>query len=179
VIVVGIDPSLTATGISVITETDIRTARAGTGSIDSTAVRLVRKRIRTTLALIMQNIPVVADLFVIESPSMRSQYGLHNQRVGLYWMLVDQLLARGEVVEVTSKGRAKYATGNGNADKKAVKTAMRAAFPGVQIPDDNVADSLALALMGSRHLGYPLDGALPKKHLEAMANPAWPTTKGI
>ncbi|MBK0296274.1 hypothetical protein IAE22_29375 [Bacillus sp. S34] len=43
------------------------------------------------------------------------------------------------------------------------------------VPDDNVADSLALALMGARHLGRPLDGALTRDHLKAMGAPSWPT----
>jgi hypothetical protein len=55
---------------------------------------------------------------------------------------------------------------------------MRALFPGVQIPDNNVADSLSLALAGARYLGNPLDGALTQKKTEAWAAVAWPTTKG-
>lgn len=109
---------------------------------------------------------------------MRSKFGQPHERAGLFWFLVDQLLARGEVVVVTPKGRAKYATGNGNSDKTAVKAAMRAGFPGVQIPDDNVADSMALALMGIRHLGAPLDVVTPKQ-LEAMGAVSWPDMKGM
>lgn len=180
-IVIGIDPSLTCTGITAIDGESIRTARSRTSPPADTSPREVRRRIRTSLRRTLDQlpIPVVGQrmLFVIEGPAMASKFGQPHERAGLFWMLVDQLLARGEVVVVTPKGRAKYATGNGNAKKPDVVKAMRAAFPGVLIPDDNVADSLALALMGVRHLGRPLDGDLAKKHLEAMGAPSWPNPK--
>ena len=176
-IVTGLDLSLTATGITVIDGSDITTSRARTDSCDDD-VRMVRKRIRTAHHLIMQRLPE-SGLFVIEGPSYNSKFGKPHERAGLWWMVVDSVLTRGEVAVVPPQSRAMYATGSGAANKAAVRAAMRAAFPGVQIPDDNVADSLALALMGSRHLGHLLDGALPKKHLEAMSKVLWPTTKGI
>jgi Holliday junction resolvasome RuvABC endonuclease subunit len=175
VIVVGIDPSLTKTGIAVIEGGEIRTARSTTQKTDSTP-REVRRRIRTSLRRTLDQMPA-AGLFVIEGPSMASKFGQPHERAGLFWFLVDQLLPRGEVVVVSPKGRAKYATGNGNADKADVKRAMKASFPGVPIPDDNVADALALALMGVRHLGAPLDVAGPKQ-LEAFAAVAWPRIEG-
>lgn len=177
-IVVGIDPSLTCTGITIIDGTAIVTGRSRTSKPADSTPREVRRRIRTSLRRTLDQLPVKAELFVLEGPSMASKFGQPHERAGLFWMLVDQLLARGEVVVVTPKGRAKYATGNGNAKKPDVVKAMRAAFPGVLIPDDNVADSLALALMGVRHLGRPLDGDLAKKHLEAMDAPSWPNPKG-
>ncbi|ROS62171.1 Holliday junction resolvasome RuvABC endonuclease subunit [Frigoribacterium sp. PhB160] len=178
-IVVGIDPSLSCTGI--VTADDwggIVTGRAKTQTPPTQTLRARRRRTRTALARILDQLPQRVDLFVVEAPSPRSQFGSHNDRVGLYWLLVDQLLARADVAEVLPKTRAKYATGNGNADKAAVKTAMRAAFPHVPVPDDNVADALALALMGLRHLGSPLDGELTPKHLDAMDAPSWPTPEG-
>lgn len=178
-IVVGIDPSLSCTGI--VTADDwggITTARAKTSTPPTSTLRARRRRARMALSRILAALPPHVDLFVIESPSPRSQHGSHNDRVGLYWLLVDQLLARADVAEVSPKTRAKYATGNGNSDKAAVKTAMRSAFPHVPVPDDNVADALALALMGLRHRGSPLDGELTQKHLDAMDAPSWPTPEG-
>lgn len=178
-IVVGIDPSLSCTGIVTADHWGgIVPARARTSTPATQTLRARRDRSRLALSRILLQLPKRVDLFVIEAPSPRSQFGSHNDRVGLYWLLVDQLLARADVAEVLPKSRAKYATGNGNADKAAVKSAMRAAFPHVEIADDNVADALALALMGLRHLGSPLDGQLTAPHLVPMAAVAWPTSEG-
>ena len=178
-IVVGIDPSLTCTGVAVAGDDGvIATGRARTQPPTVTTVRSRRRRIRMALSQTLLLVPQRIDLVVIEAPSPRSQLGQHNERVGLYWLLVDQLLSRSDVVEVLPPTRALYATGNGRADKALVKGSMRAAFPHGPVPDDNVADALALALMGLRHLGSPLDGELTKDHLRAMGTPSWPTTKG-
>lgn len=174
-VVVGIDPSLTCTGITVVDGTDITTSRSRTGTTDG-SVREVRRRIRTSLQRTLLILPPRA-LFVIEGPALASKFGQPHERAGLFWFLVDQCLPRGEVVVVAPKTRAMYATGNGNGKKSEVVSAMRAAFPGVQIPDDNVADSLALAAMGCRSMGFPIDGDLTTKQLSAMAAPAWPTKK--
>lgn len=178
-IVVGIDPSLSCTGIVAADEWGgIVTNRAKTTTPSTSTLRARRRRTRLALSRILAALPARVDLFVIESPSPRSQHGSHNDRVGLYWLLVDQLLARADVAEVGPKTRAKYATSNGNADKAAVKTAMKSAFPHVPIPDDNVADALALALMGLRHLDSPIDGEITKKQTEAMDAVSWPTDEG-
>lgn len=172
-IVVGIDPSLACTGLAFIEGDQVSTSRVRTSNLGGGLVSR-RRRIRMAHAQIMLQMPERA-LFVVERPSERSQFGNHNERVALYWFLVDALLPRGPVVEVGPTGRAKYATGNGRAKKPAVVAAMRALYSRDLVPDDNVADSLTLALMGARHLGRPLDGALTRDHLKAMDAPSWPT----
>ena len=44
--------------------------------------------------------------------------------------------------------------------------------------DNNMVDGLALAAMGARHLGCPLETSLPSTHLDAMNGVLWPTMKG-
>lgn len=100
------------------------------------------------------------------------------ERAWLWGFLVDQLVPRGHVVQVRTKTRAKYASGSGNADKKTVLAAVRESFPGVHVPDDNVADALALAAMGARWGGAPIDGALMKSQTDAMSAVVWPTREG-
>jgi Holliday junction resolvasome RuvABC endonuclease subunit len=175
--VVGIDPSLSCTGLAIVDENGgVWTGRATTTTVDMVLPER-RRRIRLALSRILVQLPPQADLFVLEAPSQHSQMGNHNDRVGLYWLLVDQLLARGRVAEVNPMTRAMYATGNGNGKKKDVLAAMRALPLDAAIPDDNVADALALALMGARYLGIPADGDLDQKHLRAMGTPSWPTTE--
>lgn len=172
--VTGIDASLTCTGVAVAAGGDVlelRRVRTPTGPQTLVAQRA---RVRRVLTQVLEVAPS-SGLYVVESPSLQSKFGLRIERIGLFWMLVDQLLARGPVVTVTPKGRAKYASGNGNAKKPEVLAAMRERFPGLQIPDDNVADALALVGMGARHLGEPIDGVLGKQYTEPMVKVTWPT----
>lgn len=172
-IAVGIDPSLACTGIAVISGSEITTSRAkttdsGGGVLDR------RRRIREAVARTLNAIPARVDVTVIEVPNAQQQYGNLRERIAIYYFLVDQLAARGPVVEVGPKQRAKLAAGNGNAAKKAVLTAMRATYPDVPIADDNVADALALAAAGAAWLGQPTQDYTPKQQ-EAHAAIAWPT----
>ncbi|MBK0296185.1 hypothetical protein IAE22_28580, partial [Bacillus sp. S34] len=105
-IVVGIDPSLACTGLSFIDGDHVWTSRVRTANLGGGLVSR-RRRIRQAHAQIMLQMPERA-LFVIERPSERSQFGQHNERVALYWFLIDALLPRGPVVEVGPTGRAKY-----------------------------------------------------------------------
>lgn len=171
---VGIDPSLTCTGIAVIDRGTITTCRArthdnGSGVLDR------RLRIREAVARTLTFIPPRVDVSVIEVPNAQHQFGALRERIAVYYFLVDQLAVRGPVVEVGPKQRAKLAAGNGNADKKTVLAAMRATYPDERIPDDNVADALALAAAGAAWLGHPTQTYTTKQN-EAHAAIAWPTT---
>lgn len=184
--VLGIDLSLTATGIAIVTadtshpwEIRNRTPRievrtiASTGRSDAT---LHQRRAR------LQNIgdAVIAaahgaDIAVIESPSLgQARQGGQLDRHGLWWLVTDRLIGRGiPVATVTPAGRAKYATGKGNAGKTDVLLAVDRRYPAAEITDDNQADALVLAAMGCRHLGHPIDD-MPKAHLSAMDAVVWP-----
>lgn len=153
-VAVGIDPSLTCTGLAIINTVtgEITTRRVRTSNTGS-SLRDRRDRIREAISGILAPIPTRVGVTVIETPSHRQQYGAQNERVALFWWLVDQLMARGPVVEVAPPQRAKLATGSGRAGKDDVVAAIRAAHPGVPIPDDNVADALALADAGAHWLG--------------------------
>ncbi len=170
-IAVGVDPSLTCTGVAVIDDGDIRTQRIV--SPNSGATLLARRtRIRRAIDGILKVIPARVD--VTEVPHSRQQFGAQNERIALYWFLVDQLLARGPVVEVAPSQRAKLASGSGRATKDDVVTALRAAFPAARIPDDNVADALGLAWAGARWAGIKTPDYLPGQE-EAFARLAWPS----
>lgn len=153
-IAVGIDPSLTCTGVALIdTATGEVTTRRVKTDPAGTSLRARRDRIRRAIAGILAPMPARVGVTVIETPSHRQQYGAQNERSALFWWLVDQLIARGPVVEVAPPQRAKLATGSGRASKDDVVAAIRAAHPGVHVPDDNVADALALADAGAHWLG--------------------------
>lgn len=174
-IAVGIDPSLACTGVAIIDTTSgrITTQRVITPNMGGD-LRARRDRLRRAIAGTLAPIGPVVGVTVIEVPFAAKQFGAHDQRLALYWWLVDQLLARGPVVEVKPPQRAKLATGRGNDSKKTVLTAMRTAYPEVRIPDDNVADALALAAAGARWLGHPTQAYTPDQEA-VYARLDWPT----
>ena len=176
-IVVGLDVSLTRTGVCVI-DTELRQIVLATRvASPSTGPALLarRSRIRKCVDGVLMFIPPHTDLVVLEQPlpPVGGKAGLQIERGGAYWMLVDQLAPRTALVEVHPRTRAKFATGNGNASKDDVVAAMRAAFPDARIADDNVADAVALAAAGARWLGAPLMELSPKQD-EAYGAVPWP-----
>jgi hypothetical protein len=50
---------------------------------------------------------------------------------------------------------------------------MRAKYPGLVIPDDNTADALALAAMGARYSGVPIDGPPSPQQTQVMRALRW------
>jgi len=175
---VGIDPSLKHCGFAnVVSPFAPFTATFPTESLDNSLKDLQRRIRYITGRVLHASGPSV--LTVIESPIIpRHGSGEVLERAWLFGFLVDQMLLRGPVVAVHPMTRAKYATGKGRASKPEVLAAMRAKFPDQVIADDNEADALALCAMGSRFLGYPIDGEPSKAQLEAMRAVRWqPTPK--
>ncbi|MGX9346603.1 hypothetical protein [Microbacterium sp. KNMS] len=114
-------------------------------------------------------------LVVVEAPSHGSRFGNPHERAGLWWRVVQYLVRRGDLVAtVAPKTRAKYATGDGNADKRKVLAAMPARYPFVHVRDDNLADGLALAALGWRALGRPVEAIYEKSMDEAVRTVRWP-----
>jgi hypothetical protein len=98
-----------------------------------------------------------------------------HDRSGLWWLVVNGLFANDvPVVEITPNQRAKYATGKGTDDKDKVLAAVIRRYPDVDVTGNDVADALALAAMGRRRLGRPLEESLPKPNLEVMDKVRWP-----
>lgn len=174
-IAVGIDPSLVCTGLAILSDTDKPITRRIATASTGTDLRSKRDRIRKAIAGILAPIPARVDITVIEVPHSRQQFGAQNERIALYYFIVDQLLARGPVVEVAPSSRAKLATGSGQASKDEVVAAMRTMHPTAVIQDDNVADALALATAGARWAGMTFPYT-PEQEI-AHARLAWPTTR--
>jgi hypothetical protein len=177
VIVAGLDLSLANTGVTVIRDGQTLLHRIDEEA-DGSPLQAWR-RIKASAGRIVGRVPTDA-LVVLEGPSWGSKFGKPDERHAQRWIVRGTLLERGHQVVVVSPGtRAKYAANSGNADKKAVLAAMRARHPDLRIRDHNVADSLALAAMGARYLGEPIDGAPSKQQTEAMDAVSWPISEGI
>lgn len=171
--VIGLDLSLTCTGLVIadgkrVGVRLIRSKPLGTALIDR------KRRLQGIADGIWQSWERVPDLVVVEAPIMaaasRSSSGSAHDRSGLWWRIVDTLIAGCiPVLEVPPACRAKYATGKGNASKGAVIDAVARRYPDVPTGgDDNLADALILAAIGRRLLADPLEDSLPAANLAAL-----------
>lgn len=117
--------------------------------------------------------PLDPRLVAIEGPSLGNRQGSQFDRSGLWWLVVSALQAGGiPVLVVPPKTRAKYATGNGNADKATVVAHVveqYGDFCGRRIANDNEADAVVLAAIGARYIGRPQEDDLPESNLSAMS----------
>lgn len=158
--VVGVDPSLTGTGVACATlnrdgsvswESFTVKSKASAPSIAARMKRLSWIK-RSALARL-----VPGSLMVIEAPAYSRSQGSRHERSGLWWLIVDLATEKGSrAVEVSPTARAKYATGRGNASKAEVVAAVSARY-GVVPANDNEADAIALAALGFRLAGFPIE----------------------
>lgn len=189
----GVDTSLLATGCALVHFGDPldvaywETWRAKAPTPADQSVAAERRRLRVIIREVLAVLPDRLDVSVIEGPAPSAKVsGKADERSGLRWMLIDQLLARGPVVKVDPQTRAVLAWGRGMPRRKPgqssdqakapVLEAVRAMVPGAHVPDHNVADAVALALAGAHHLGMPVEYSAAQ--ISAHAKVAWPGEGG-
>jgi len=191
-VVLGFDTSLTVTGCARV-EVGVGASgqvealdwcwwRARAGKPEQDTVESRRRRQRVMLREILALCPDVHDLAVVEGPAMGAKHAaLADERAGLRWMLIDQLLARGPVVLVSPSTRALLGGGSGRARKPAVHAGVRRVFPAAEIPVSgegrfDVADAVVLAAMGAHAVGMPWPVGLAADQRTAFAKVAWPVS---
>lgn len=165
--VIGLDLSLTCTGVALPDGTCIRLRPSRCG-----VERLAwyREQIRTlTVADI--------DLVVIEDYAF-SQRGAHSHELGELGGVVRLQLHDFGVpfAAVVPSSLKKYATGKGNADKGAVLAAAirRLDYEG---SSNDEADALWLRCMGLDQCGQYVVPPVPQTHRDALIKVAWPDVK--
>lgn len=174
-VVVGLDLSLTATGVARVDyfegnrgSHEVQTVRSKGAKVDSLEARNIR------LAHLAGQFETYCGgprrHVAVESPSHGSTNGHHHDRSGLWWLTVNALLNAGaRVYEVAPTQVKKYATGKGNASKAEVMIAAVKRYPEFDIANDNEADAVILAAFLARALGQPIEEiAPPKTHLLAL-----------
>jgi Holliday junction resolvasome RuvABC endonuclease subunit len=184
--VVGIDLSLTSTGLASAGD-EVKLARIRSAAPKTPRHPRTNKPLPPTLEQRRERLGLLCakiltfvmleepNLVCIEAPAYSSNVGSMHDRSGLWWLVVNGLFANGiPVTEITPTQRAKYATGKGTNDKDKVLAAVIRRYPDIEVTGNDVADALALAAMGRRRLGQPLEESLPKPNLEAMVNVRWP-----
>lgn len=171
--IIGIDPSLTGTGLAYLDTDDhlVIPTETLTSKPNGTTLDDRRHRLLTIAeAIIYKAVAAGTHLAVIEAPSLgQARQGGTLDRHGLWWLLITRLAeARIDTAAVPPSCRAKYATGKGNAGKDEVLLAVARRYPHVDVRDNNQADALVLAAIGAHLAGHPID-ELPKSHLDALA----------
>ena len=168
-LVVGVDLSLTATGIARVRLSGVKTATLSSKHRGISRLRDLAYEIRCQCD--------DADLVVIEGPSYGSVGAGFHERAGLHWLVVDLLSVRDiPYVIVPPSVVKKYATGKGNANKGAMIDAATRRYPHIETGgDDNQVDALWLAAMG---LDYLTDEhAVPESHRATLNSVTWPDIK--
>lgn len=179
--VVGLDLSLTSTGVAVIEDREL-VAVANITSAGRKGASLVdrAKRLFNIGVEVEQLLEPAPTLVVVEGPAFMSQVGAMHDRSGLWWQIVAAVYLRCDyVAEVAPKTRAKYLTGDGNAKKDVVLAHAIERYVvggGPRIPNHDIADAVGLADMGARYLGIsPVwDEDMPEDNLKAMSSVRWP-----
>lgn len=192
--VVGLDLSTRSAGVARLTVDDEGVPSTWTGTfghtLDENATLVERwLRLEAIASEVDEHVDDATDLVVVEGPALdtrRPQRGRFDLWGG-WWLVVDRLLSPTRqrtghaVVVVSPKTRAMYATGNGNADKDSVLQAIRRHYgqhftiplgPATG-PAGDVADAVAMAALGARHLEHPIDDPSPL-HLRALDRVRWP-----
>ena len=184
--IIGLDPSLTATGVSLLDTTDRswdvttlkRTRHVVAGDPRSEFDRIVA--IVTELRAWLRDVSddwafAAADLIVMEGPAFSRTAGKTHERAGLWWAFYAAFVeACIPVLVVKPNVRAKYATGKGNAGKDAVILAAARYYPDAEITDNNQADAVVLAAIGARFKEDPVEGVrVGKARLDAMRTVAF------
>lgn len=170
VAVLGIDPSLNSTGLALV-DSD-HGVRLGTSKTQpdkslpdpaTTVAKLARMRTQYLACegwlwgerddrFDAEPWPL-ADLVVIEALSFGSHGSATRDLAGLWWLIIRALDQYDMPLGVVAPGTLKrWATGNGNADKRDIAAAMSQRWPGTTFRNTDEADALALASIGLHHL---------------------------
>lgn len=172
--VVGVDPSLTCTGIA-SSDGWIETV----GSKNVTLLELPDRvdAIDTLATSVIEHIRS-ADLVVVEKPlpSGRNPADTSSiERHALYWLIMRWLIRHDvPVVTVNNRHRAAYATGNPSGTKVSVVEAAAEWWPKWKCgKNNNKADAVTLMALGRHALGYPV-GEVPTINTRTISKIEWP-----
>ena len=166
---VGLDLSLTSTGIAII--------RGGHAQVDRVMSKPTKNattddqvaRMRLIATTILHLIPADQAVRVaVEGPSFASTGSAAHILGGLWWIVRDVLSRVSlEVLIVPPATVKKYATGRGNAGKDEVLAAVVRRYADVDVRGNDEADALVLASIAARLDEHPID-AVPAAHYSTL-----------
>lgn len=180
--VIGVDTSLTATGLAssrgwceVIGYKRPRAKDPGITQLPHTerlnAMEIVLDHVLTHIG--------TPDLAVMELPAPSRSGGGAHERGWLWWEIYRYLVRHDIPVGLMSVNhRMQYATGKGQATKNLIVDAVARRWPTWPTAgDDNAADAVVLMAAGRDWLGAPITD-MPKTHRSALDKATWPTLPG-
>lgn len=179
--VIGLDPSLTATGIA-STRGWCEVTGHHKRARDPGITQLPHLERLDAMQVVLDNVLAAIarpNLVVMELPAPSRSGGGAHERGWLWWQLYNRL-TRHEIPIglMTPNARALYATGKGTAGKGAVVDAVARRLPAWPTEgDDNAADAVILMAAGRDWLGHPITD-MPKTHRAALDKAIWPTLPG-
>lgn len=188
--VVGLDLSLVRTGVTVLRADTDNTTRPKVlrdcgyslpddAGYDERSDRIVSQA--RTIANIIDRLPARPALALVEAPIfpervLPSYFDRAGLWTGVWSALKAREIPRAVVVTTTLK---KWVTGTGRADKELVLAEVARWWPGVPIPNHDVADSSGCAAMAAMKLGWRLPFDTRRRHLEGLVTVKWPEGVGI
>lgn len=181
--VVGLDISMTATGIVVhepggvtYSATEGEKPKPRKKTDPPVPLELRRARMKRTTAKVVEHCQY-ATLVAVESHSFSTGSAGQHDLSGQWWDIVDELYGMGlVVVEITPQQLKGYMTGNGNASKDLMFSTAIRRYPTINIKTKDEADASAACSMAVRHLELaPLETAWNQRMQQEMEKVAWPT----
>ncbi|QSM88776.1 RuvC-like resolvase [Mycobacterium phage prophi91-3] len=187
-IAVGIDPSLTSTGVAVLVDGQpAHYGRYGRDGHNGATYHSRNNRIRQLRTEVWKAATIAGrpDIVVIEEhPYAISVSGSEFDRAGLWHMIFEAFDARAIPSVIVGNTIAKaWVTGAGNASKLDVIDVIDEWFDlprplGIWRKRDNpddVADAFGYATMGAYKLGDPIPFEPKERHHTALQTLPWPT----
>lgn len=170
-IYVGLDLSLTSTGVAIIHNGAATVQRVISKPVPHATSADQAHRIDMLVAAILGAIPD-SDVtkVAVEGPSYASTGSAAHILGGLWWAVRIALSRLGYDVAVVAPGTVKkYAAGRGNAGKDEVLAAVVRRYPDVLVRGNDEADALTLAAIAARIDGAPLETSLPDVQAAAVS----------
>lgn len=172
-IVVGLDVSLTATGVARV-DTDSGHVRVRTLSSGSRRGHARLEWIRQEILEELRG----ADFAGIEGFAFMARSANADEIYGLGHLVRHAVWLRRVPYAIVPPASLKlYVTGDGNSDKTPLWRELAKSFSHVDVGDDNQADALGIATMVLRHEGHPVD-AHRLRWPHALEKCHWPDHDG-
>lgn len=168
--VVGIDFSLTSTGVCAITD----------GDAECITIKSSKEEHWASFPARVKAIAIGVDawlgedrrgaLIAIESPAYAATSSALDKMFGGWWLMVDALDSLGYDVplKVAPTQVKKFATGKGNAPKDTVLASVIRRFPDVDVNGNDQADALILAAIAAACIGEPFNAGITKVQQEIV-----------
>jgi len=166
---IGIDLSLTATGLASFQDGVWDTATVRTKADDGSETAYIERVRGIAAKIIAWSDPHDGDVWAIEGPSFGAKGAAVDRMFGAFHLVMAALIDHhGEPIIVPPTSIKKYATGKGNAGKDEVMLAVSRRYPDAPIHNNDESDAVTIAAMIARFYGHPIEDSMPQVNLEAL-----------